>query len=561
MRAWEATAASVARLSSSDFESLWVATPDTDGRKALLRARFRWDVEAFCRWCWPDRFNLPFNSFHRALFDEALERPAWDDPDRARRPGVHSAVAAPRGYAKSTIGSFALVMHKIVYGLEAFVLLISHELGLANDLSNDLRSALEQEDSPLAELYGPFEIEGGVTSWRVKVAGAPSVGVLPRSVKSAVRGRKHPTRGIRPTLVVLDDAEDKDKVRVAARRRELWSFLNSDVLKVGSRTGGTDIWVRGTVLHPDAMLARLLEEPGWRGQKWKAIEQWPVRADLWERCGAIYKDLALGPRRAKLARAYYEARKAEMDRGSRLLDPESDSLYALYEQIWVGGLAAFLRERQNDPVDPSASLFLPERFSRFKLRESSLVVNGVPRQVKLADLRLKAYWDPTMGGPEADFGALVVLGRDSHGYAYVLDVVLTRQPVSGQLEHVWRLAERWQLREFGYESNGFQELAEQTWPQQRERRKAAGAYWQVELVGSKTHEPKEARIASMQADIENGWLLFADHLPSEYFNQFAQFPSGANDDGPDATQKVWSQSGGRPIGMETGQSHWPWRQA
>lgn len=531
-------------MPSSDFVALW-ERQDPAARADLLRARFRYDIEGFLRFCWPERVYEPFNQLHHELIDVARERPAWNE----RSDSVRDARAAPRGYAKSTISSFGLPAHRIVYGLEVMIVLGSSEGDLAVDLSRDLREAFLDEESPLWELYGPFTVTGGVKGWQVSVRGAPSVAVLPRSERSAWRGRKHPSRGHRPSLIILDDMEDKGRVLNPRLREFTWNVLTKDILKMGRRGGGTDVWWRGTILHIDSALARLISgrEHGWQHKRYQAIEQWPERADLWERCRQIWADLTLGPYRLPAAQAFYRAHRAEMERGAVVLGG-LQNLFPLYEVLWAEGLASFLQEMQNDPIDPAARVFEPERFARFTLHGDE-VVTTTGRRVKLSALRKTAFWDPTVGGTVSDFGAIAVLGRDEFGYTFVLDVWCRRDKPAQQLEALWQLCERWGVREAWYEDNGFQELAVATFPRQREERREQGRFWRLQLLGETSTENKEKRIAAMQPDTANGWLLFSDRLPPEVDAQAAAFPTADHDDALDAIERAWTKLGGRPVSM------------
>ena len=528
----------------TDFVTLFEGA-EPQARRELLRARFRYDIEGFCRWCWSDRFNLPFTDLHHDLIDVARERPAWDE----RTNSVRSAIAAPRGYAKTTISSFALPAHRIVYGLEAFVVLGSAEGELAVDLSRDLRQAFLDEESPLRDLFGPFEVEGGVKGWQVSVAGAPSVGVLPKSERSAIRGRKHPTRGIRPTLIVLDDAEDKVRVLNPRLRQFTWNWLTKDILKAGRQEGGTDVWWRGTVLHVDSALARLISgrEHGWASARYQAILSWPERTDLWERCRQIWSDLTLGEHRRPAAVAFYRANQTEMQRGAEILGG-LQHLFRLYEQIWAEGLASFLQEMQNDPTDPSARVFEPDKWVRHHLEDDQIVL-PTGRRVPLRDLRKVVWWDPTVGGPSGDFGAIAVLGRDGFGYTHVLDLWIRRAKPDEQLDALWPLCERWGVRRAWYEDNGFQELVAGPFARQREEREEQGKFWQLTLVGETSTANKVKRIAAMQPDTANGWMTFSDRLPAELTQQAEAFPTADHDDALDAIERAWTKLGGTPVRM------------
>lgn len=537
-------------MPSDDFSARWEAA-DPQTRADLLRARFRYDLEGFCRWCWPDRFDLPFNELHRSLF----ERSDCDDwqTRKANRATELDAVAAPRGFAKSTISSFAQVVHAIVYGTEAYVVLMSAGLSLSLSLSGDIRNVFMDEDSPLAELYGPFDVKGVVSEWRVSVNDAPSVGVHASSFGSRIRGVKHPDRGIRPTLVLIDDGEDPHLVRNPVQRDKWWSFLVKDVLKLGSRSGGIRVQVRGTVLHTDSMLARTMQRPGWRTELWQAIESWPERADLWEQCREIWTDLTLGDVREECARAFYEAHREEMNRGVKVLDPGSRDIYQLYEQIWGEGLPSFLQEMQNDPVDPNTALFVVDKMKRCRVahddRKGRVVIAADGRVVPVSELRLSCRWDPSTGAATGDYAAIAVLGRDKYGYTFVLDVWMRRASPSAQLNAAWTLAERWGLKRISLESNGFQDLVVEPFAREKAERQAKGEFWQLSIAEEPTSENKEGRIASLEPDVTNGWMQFSDLVPIEVLLQLQEFPTGGHDDGPDAIQWAWKMLGGRPVGM------------
>lgn len=544
----DAKALQVWALSTAEFFERYEQIDDPDQADDALRLRFRFDMESFCRYCWPGyRFALPFNDFHRSLFKREEHGP-W----HTRTKTVRDSVAAPRGYAKSTISSFAKPIHDIVYDLEAFLVLTTATQRLALGLTKDIKAALEDEDSRLWKLYGPFTVTGPVTEFYVSVQGRPSVGILANSSLTEIRGAKHATRGIRVTKAVLDDAEKKDRVRSPDQRILWWDWLNKDVLNLGPREGGAIYNFRGTILHPDSGLARTQTHPGWDSECWRAIISWPERTDLWEECGELWKDLA-NPDRRDEAEAFYEEWQEEMDEGVEVLDPAAETIYDLYEQIWGGGLGAFLQEKQNDPRDPTTAIFDSTQFARCKLLEGrfglEIEARG-GRRIPLADCKRKIIrWDPAMGGPMGDFAGLAAVFRDEYGYAYVMGMWLRKAKPSAQLDAFWSMAEQWKIRRGSLECNGFQGLVAEPFPRQRKARQEAGKYWRVDLVEEGSTGNKEARIASMEPDITNGWLQFGPGMPPELFHQFDSFPGATHDDGPDVIEGAWSRLGGTAIEM------------
>lgn len=533
------------KMSAAAFRDL-IREVEPHERAPLLRERFRIHYDEFCKYCWPERFTLEFNALHEDLFERERVRP-WGER-LALSLTVRDCTAAPRGFAKSTVTSFAAPAHDIVYDNEAYILLASagHRLSVA--MSRDLRHQFLAKDTPFERLYGPFTVTGGVEEWEVSVRGRPPVAILPVSAGGEVRGARHPTRGIRPTKVILDDGEKKDRVRNPEQRALWWAWLTKDVLKLADRRGGTVFRVVGTVLHPESGLSQLLADAGWRSKRWQAILKWPEHTDLWEKCRAIWANLTLGTYRREAAAAFFKAHRAAMEEGSELLDPQSKSLFDLYEMIWSEGYAAFLQEMQNDPVDPTAQIFHSPAFTRFTV-DAGEIVTATGRRVRLRDLRIAGRWDPATGAAHGDYAAIAILGRDKFGYTYVLDVWMRRAKVSEQLAAAWTLAERWGCHRMTVESNGFQQLVAEPFPRERKARKEAGQFHKLELRPEPSTEDKELRIATLEPDTTNGWLQFNRALPHEVLAQFDQFPTADHDDAPDAIHAAWKELGGRPVEM------------
>lgn len=549
-------------LPAQDFRDALHEAP-ADIHPSLLRLRFRHNRKDFCRYCWPERFNLPFNSLHDDLFELGNISP-WNEREK---PDILDAIAAPRGFAKSTIVSFAMLAHAIAFDLEAYIVIMSSGQRLARSLSFDLRGLFMSKDMAdnrrFSRLFGPFDVTGGKDEWQVSVRGRPSVGVLTASFGQDVRGAKHPDRGMRPTLVVLDDAEKKDRVR-NPDQREIWQdILNKDILKLTDRQRGMAVRFVGTILHPDSILARREPDPGWNFRKYKAIITWPDKRgrDLWKQCQRIWANLRL-PKRREVASDFYHQNRDDMDRGAVLLDPGGTTLFQLYEMIWSQGRSSFLQEMQNDPVDPSTQIYVSDNFVKFQVRTTvalgkHLVVDeggGSTRTVRMADLRFKFMrWDPSLGNIGGDYAAVAVVARDRWGYKYVLACWMDRRPPSVQLMMTWALGEHWTCRKGSIEGNGFQELCAEPFMRQRAERRAAGQWWQLQLESDPSTSNKEERIASLEPEIANGWLAFNESLSSAVFRQFDHFPTADHDDAPDAIQGASAALGSAgEIGMRGG---------
>lgn len=519
---------------------LEVLAGDGPASDLALRERCRVDRELFCRYFFEARFDRPWNAMHRAFL--ARPKAAWND----RAEVAKVADAAPRGGAKSTLESFAEPVHDACYGLELFVPITSTTFGLSEDLVKDLHSVFTDGEAydDLHRVYGPFTVRGTATDFVVHCPHGAGLGTRFKafSFGGTIRGVKH--AGARPTKVIIDDGEHPERVRSPDQRAKTWDFLTKDILKAGS--AHTIYRVVGTVLHPASMLADILQSPGWTSRKWQAIQSWPKRMDLWEQCRAVWARLD-NPTRLTDARAFYEAHRAEMDEGASVLWPEGEPLYDLMTLLWSDGIASFYSEKQNEPRDPERAIFDVGRFKRCRF-DGLNITTAEGRKVGLADCELAHWLDPSLGKATSDFPALATVAKERRtGYRFVLRCSLDKGPPSQQQARVWALWEQFPRGKWGTDETGLGALFGEAWERQREERRRRGLTWNLPMRGFHLDGDKLIRIARLEPDAHNGWIQFADDLPPAVIEQFRDFPTGANDDGPDAIERAdWLLSASMP---------------
>ena len=509
-------------------------------RRAALRHRCRSDLWLFCATYLPARFTDRFSRMHHQFL--AREKIDWHQRTDTQR----IADAAPRENAKSTIVSWASVIHDVVYGIEAYVCLLSTTFDLSEDLVKDLYEVLtDGEQYPeLHADFGPITVAGSKTDFIARLPDGDARGcrVKAFSFGGSIRGTKH--AGIRPTKVIIDDGEHPDKARSATQRARTWQFLVRDVLKAGGR--GTTFRVVGTVLHPESMLERILtDSPGWRATRWKSIESWPDRTDLWDRCKRRWADLT-DPDRTDTARRFYERHRAEMDRGAVVLWPAHESLYDLMVLRWSDGDAAFSFEKQNVPIDPNRQIFYPGTWRRCQV-SGTTITTSAGRLVDVRRCDVAGWLDPRSSRQidRNDYAAAPVVARErTTGQIFVLSCFVERVVTARQLRWMWSLYDLYPWGHFGYEDNGFAVLIGDLFNHQRAERRAVGRSDQLALRGYCSTENKMDRIISLQPRIDLGWVEFADTLPGLLVEQFRAIPTGTHDDAPDAVERaIWLLDG------------------
>jgi predicted phage terminase large subunit-like protein len=513
----------------------------------MMTIRCESDLPLFCRVFFPHHCREPFSAVHRHLFRQY--RRQQHQPLLERR-GQNFAVAAPRGYAKSTLATLLLPLHDIVYRSEGYIIIISATLPQSVGKLKNLRAELAG-NRMLRECFEPQT--GRVTSRQLI---ANDIAVEAFSVGTQLRGITW--RQYRPTKVVMDDAEDSEAVESPEQREKLAVWFNEVLENIGN--GYTNVMVVGTLLHPDSLLANILKRPDFESRVFRAVESFAENTSLWEEWRARFNDLS-DPRRLETARGFYEARRNAMLKGTRVLWPEKEDYYDLMSQLATRGRKAFFKEKQNDPRHHEAQLFDPETFRYFTLQGGTgiLPVNdlgsdnqtaaqkdgsdamtadnhGQDAHATLGRLVRFGFLDSALGGAGSDFAAVATVGRDEHGYLYLLDVWMKRASPTRQIEKIFDLHELWNYRLFGFEANCFQSLLAQPIEDERQRRRQAGRAWDLPIEQVTHRENKLRRIASLETLIANGWLLFSRSLREEFLQQCEQFPRAAHDDGLDALE-------------------------
>ena len=177
--------------------------------------------------------------------------------------GTRSAVAAPRGHAKSTVMSLQNVLHAALYGYKRYILLVSDTEAQAVSFLDAIKNELETN----ARLLRDFGEQPGKT-WKtssIVLANGCRIDAVGSGQK--LRGRRNYER--RPDLILCDDIENDEGVRTAEQRQKTADWFWKAVCKSGD--GYTDILVIGTILHHDSLLANLLENPGFQSRKYRAV--------------------------------------------------------------------------------------------------------------------------------------------------------------------------------------------------------------------------------------------------------------------------------------------------
>ena len=487
------------------------------------------DLQVFAETFFQHLLDAPWSRLHLDLF-ERLRR------DNGKR-DLHYATAAPRGNAKTTILGFFKPLQDVLYKREDYILICSANADLAKDKVKEIRDELES-NAKLIQAYGPQQ--GSLWNQDHWIS---DTGVKVRAMSPGSKVRGFLWRGKRPSHILLDDAEDPVATLTALRRQRFLAWFQKDVSFLGA--SHTNFEIIGTVLHEESFLALMLKNPQYHARLYQAVESFatnPQGWKLWDQWRTLFTDLT-NERRREDALAFFEAHKDIMLEGTKVLWPERQSYYSLMVTR-LSGEAPFWQELMNAPQMDARRLFDMEAAAYCQVGPVGLTRED-GRFIRYSDLtQIVAAYDPTpdRNSPEGDYASAVVLGEDTYGYLYVLDALCMQEASTDkQLEHVADMLTQWGVHLCSIESNAFAgllvaDLREKLAQRGLKRGQDSGET----LVPVNNAKNKILRIRTLDPMIANRWLVFAETLPTPFFNQMAGWipleGAVSHDDAPDALE-------------------------
>lgn len=444
-------------------------------------------------------------SLHEYLFDRFQQVVDNDIGD-------HDAVAAPRGHAKSTLITQIGTLWCIVTARKRYPLIVMDALDQALPMLEAIKAELEFNPRLLLDFP---EAAGKGRVWQTGVIVTTNdVKVEVFGSGKKIRGRRHGP--YRPDLVIGDDLENDENVRSPEQRDKLMAWLTKSLLSLGYADDSLDVFIIGTILHYDSVLARLLKNPLWRSAKFRAVERWADHMDVWDRWTEVLLNQG-----EEAARAFYQARQAEMDAGVRICWPGGTSFYKLMVKRARDGKAAFDSEQQNDPLSGDDAPF------------AECITFWVNR---LREWIFYGACDPSLGkaGASRDPSALLVGGFNREtGILDVVEAAIRKRLPDRIIEDVITLQIEYRCVLWVVEAVQFQEFLRTELVKRSAARGVPVPARAVTPIADKL-----LRIETLQPHMANGLIrLYPDQ--HTLIEQLRHFPKADHDDGPDGLQMLW----------------------
>ena len=337
-------------------------------------------------------------------------------------PGDKLAIVAPRGHAKTTLCSLIYPLHRILFGEEHFVLLISESETQSKYLLETIGDEIEY--NPILKYFFGNRM-GGIWGKEEKqiIGGFDAHGNPTNKCKILIRGTGQKVRGLkygayRPTLTIIDDGEGEANTVTELQREKFRRWLNGAVIP-----GSADakmIFV-GTIIDDDSYLNRIAGARAWDREGKHKVKGWDTmffqsvlqktEKGHFSSSGNEIPDKNGTPKVLWKEHRPYEWLMAEKDR----LISEGDASY-------------FFQEYQNIPLDDSFRVFKKEHIQYYE--GTYMEQDGIQYLMKTTDgtrqqvpINVFMGVDPASSeNIKADYSAIIIIGVDEEFNIYVLDM-------------------------------------------------------------------------------------------------------------------------------------------
>jgi predicted phage terminase large subunit-like protein len=426
------------------------------------------DTEVMAKTFFPDRFYMPFSKeVHGKIFD-LIDGPAQK-----------VAIAAPRGWGKTSIVALALMARWILFRHTGFICYINKSHDAASLQSENLRRELVTNRSVKA-FFGSFKSREVKNSefeevFSKKAWVAYNTLVWPRGAGQQVRGVLF--KNDRPGLIVIDDLEDPQKVNNDDIRKAWYEWLYADVIKaiprIGPRAKEWKIVYIDTLKHEDSVLQKLLESDEWESVRLEA-------------CDDDFKSTA-----------------------PEFMSDE-DVMKEWNQHVDAGQTDVFFRELRNLPISTKDATFRQEYFKYYNLPPER---HGTENDLKKLDVEVQAdkniesvvILDPakTVKIHSAE-SAIVGIGIDlASAKVYVRDAISEKMYPDEIYDAMFGMAIRLDAKVIGIEETSLNEFIKQPIKNEMFRR---GSFFELIWLKARGGMKKELRIKELVPYYRGGYI-------------------------------------------------------
>ncbi len=428
----------------------------TGKEKQELMKRMYIDPFFFAKFIFGDE-NYPMNyhirskspPFHKEIFNSLLHM----------KIGEKIAIIAPRGHAKSTLCSLIYPLHRILFGEEKFVLLISESEMQSKYLLESIGDEIEYNEKlqyffgdRMGDVWGKEEKEI-ITGFNKDGSPSGVCKIMVRGTGQKVRGLKY--GAYRPTLTIIDDGEGDGNAATVDQRDKFRRWIDTAV--VPGSDDGKIVFV-GTIIDEDAYLNRIGGSrafdkhgekivKGWKSLFYQAILQETENNQFVSSGQEIYKNeepMVLWPDR----RPYSWLQEKKEEARSK------------------GDIAYFFQEYQNIPMDDSFRVFKRDDIQYYKgdyVHKGGIDFLSMEEDGKRIQKPVNIFLgvDPASSeNVKANYTVVMVIGVDIDNNIYIIDYFRGQVAPMDGAQRILELADIYHPKFVNIEETGHVMLAD-----------------------------------------------------------------------------------------------------
>lgn len=440
----------------------------------------------------------------------------------------------PRGFAKSTIVTFATVIHQAVYAtaIGFYQIVIGKTEADAQQFIFDVRKQFE-ENPYIKYTFGELINSRQFTVNKNELHLSNNCKVHALSSTSSIRGKKH--LGKRPSSIYLDDTQGLDDVLTDQAKQKKMETFQKDILFSGDepvwRNGkkiksGTKFLICGTVLAHDCFISKLIKDKTYKSIVKRAVLVDDIDALFASEYWSVFRDL------------YYDNKNqyAEIDAKNYYYDNEDKMRFpTLWEDKW-------------HPIDLALKYYSdPIGFKQEMMNDSTILTGGkcfftiktIPR-IEMEEIeftRTMMTVDCAVEtGARNDYTSICIGSKGMNGHRYIRKGILMKVDFDTYVSKVIELLKEFpELTHIIIEKNTYQgvdakEIKKKIDEDQQLSKRI------ITIINDRQMKNKENRIRATSGKINNGFIIFCQE-DEEFWNQILQY-QGSNIGHDDAADTV-----------------------
>ncbi len=443
----------------------------------------------------------------------------------------------PRGFAKSTIVTFATVLHQACYGtpIGFYQMVMGKTEADAQTFIFDVRKQLE-ENPYIKHTFGDLIDSRRFTVNKNELHLTNNCKIHAVSSTSSVRGKKH--LGKRISAFYLDDIQGLDDVITEQAKQKKMETFQKDILYAGDeavlRNGkkiksGSKFLICGTILAPNCFVSKLIKDKTYKSIVKRAVLVDDIDALFSNEHWTRFRDL------------FYDSKNqyAEIEAKNYYYDHEDEMKFpVLWEEKW-------------HPIEIALKYFSDPIGFKQEMMNSSEILSGGKcffniKTMSPAEMEETEFTRTMMTidcavetGVRNDFTSICVGSKGINGHRYIRKGLLMKVDFDTYIDKVMELLHRYDdITHIYIEKNTYQgvdakEIRKRIEDDPDLKRR------NIVIINERQHRNKDNKIRVIAGKVNNGFIIF-NQEDEQFYNQILQY-QGSNighDDAADCLSEL-----------------------